>query len=242
MRHAFLMLACIAIMICSCKKDKINTVKQEQDDPNWIKLEIPNARDAYAFAGSIDDTLLVTTWVKAYFTTNKGKTWQESKNFNGQVQGLITSGDSVIALAATGGLELEGTYGAGLAQYYTLDYGRSWNPYLKPDGGYRSKSIGISQSADKQVTYKLKYNVSPLTKNDYTAYIHNPTQITRTIYGSTNLINFPFKRKIHNLYLDNHDRLYVAASGGAYIAETNSFNGGGTDDSAIIYISRNTLP
>jgi len=130
MKKLVLIITSICFIIASCKKDNKSPVVTNQEDPNWIKLEIPNGRAAYAVAGNIDDTLLVTTWTKAYFTTDKGKTWQESKNFNGPIQGLYTSKDTVMALLATGGLELEGTLKASLAQFYTLDLGKSWNRYM----------------------------------------------------------------------------------------------------------------
>ena len=76
MKKLILIITAIAFIIASCKKDNKPETVKNQDDPNWIKLEIANAGEAYAVAGNIDDTLLVTTKAKAYFTTDKGKTWQ----------------------------------------------------------------------------------------------------------------------------------------------------------------------
>jgi hypothetical protein len=73
----------------------------KQQDLDWIKLEIPAGREAYAIAGDLDKTLLVTTWTKAYYTSDKGKTWQESKNFNGHVPGLFERNDTIFSMEAT---------------------------------------------------------------------------------------------------------------------------------------------
>lgn len=131
MKKLLLIISAIAFIIASCKKDNKSPVVTNQEDPNWIKLEIPNGRTAYAIAGNIDDTLLVTTHTKAYFTTDKGKIWQESKNFNGPIQGLYTNKDTVMSLLLTGGLELEGTLKASVAQFYTLDMGKKLEPLLR---------------------------------------------------------------------------------------------------------------
>ncbi|MBC7921915.1 MAG: hypothetical protein H7Z75_12600 [Ferruginibacter sp.] len=85
-----LFLACIAFGMGSCKKEDSPVM----EDPDWIRLEVPTGREAYAIAGDIDKTLLVTTWTKAYYTTDRGKTWQESKDFQGPVPGLFVHNDT----------------------------------------------------------------------------------------------------------------------------------------------------
>ncbi|NHA07090.1 hypothetical protein G7092_25045 [Mucilaginibacter sp. HC2] len=238
MKKLVLIITAIAFIIVSCKKDNSSSVVKTQEDPNWIKLEIPNGNAAYAVAGNIDGTLLVTTKAKAYFTTDQGKTWQESKNFNGPIQGLYASKDTVLALLATGGLELEGTLKASIAQFYTLDMGKSWNRYLDYQRAQKiSKPIGIVQSAQNKVTYELKYNTKPASANS-NAYVHGPT----TILKDGQSINLPFQVRIENLYMDSNDRLYVAASGNIYNQEKGDFIYNGDNTSAVIYVSRKALP
>ncbi|SDP25692.1 hypothetical protein SAMN05428975_0889 [Mucilaginibacter sp. OK268] len=238
MKKLLLIISAIAFIIASCKKDNKSPVVTNQEDPNWIKLEIPNGRTAYAIAGNIDDTLLVTTHTKAYFTTDKGKSWQESKNFNGPIQGLYTNKDTVMSLLLTGGLELEGTLKASVAQFYTLDMGKNWNRYLDYQRAQKiSKPIGIVQSAQNKVIYELKYNTKPVSTNS-NAYTHRPTTILR----EGNTLDFPFNARIENLYMDSNDRLYVAASGGIYNKEKDTFTFNGDNTPAVIYVSRKALP
>jgi hypothetical protein len=237
MKKLTLIITAIFFIITSCKKDNKSPVVTNQEDPNWIKLEIANGNAAYAVAGNIDDTLLVTTKAKAYFTTDKGKTWQESKNFNGPIQGLYVSKDTVFALFTTGGLELDGTLKASLTQFYTLDLGKTWNRYMNYERSLKmSKLIGIVQSANK-ITYALKYNTKPVSANS-NAYVHGPTTILR----DGNTLNFPFKAQIENLYMDSNDRLYVTASGGVYNKEKDTFTFNGDNIPAVVYVSRKALP
>jgi hypothetical protein len=238
MKKLILVVTAISFIIVSCKKDK-SPVVTNQEDPNWIKLEIPNGSAAYAVVGNIEDTLLVTTLTKAYFTTDKGKTWQGSKNFNGPIKGLYTNKDTVMSLLLTGGLELEGTAKASVAEYYTLDMGKSWKRYLDYLRAEKiSKPIGIVQSAQNKVTYELKYNTKPVSANS-NAYTHGPTAILRD--GKS--LDLPFQVRIENLYLDNNDRLYVAASGGVYDKEKDTFIfNQGSNTPAVVYVSRKALP
>ncbi|MEZ2335672.1 hypothetical protein AB6735_08545 [Mucilaginibacter sp. RCC_168] len=237
MKKLILIITTISFIITSCKKDK-SPVITNQEDPNWIKLEIPHGNTAYAIAGNIDDTLLVTTYTKAYFTTDKGKTWQESKNFNGPIQGLYTNKDTVMSLLLTGGLELEGTLKASVVQFYTLDMGKTWNRYLDYQRAQQiTKPIGVVQSAQNKVTYELKYNTKPVSANS-NAYTHGPTTILR----DGNTFDFPFKLRIENLYMDSNDRLYVAASGGVYDKEKDMFIFNESNTPAVIYVSRKALP
>jgi len=238
MKKLTLIITAIAFIVVSCKKDNKSPVVTNQPDPNWIRLEIPNGKAAYAVAGNIDDTLLVTTWTKAYFTADQGKTWQESKNFNGPIQSLYTNKDTVMSLLLAGGLELEGTLKASVAQFYTLDMGKSWNRYLNYQRAQKIiMPIGIVQSAQNKTTYQLKYNTKPASANS-TSYIHDPTTILR----DGNALELPFKVRIRNLYMDSKDRLYVAASGGIYNQDKDAFTFNEGNTPAVIYVSRKELP
>lgn len=44
------------------------------NDPNWLKLEVPAGGIVSAVAGSMEDTLLVTTtYNKSYYSADRGK-------------------------------------------------------------------------------------------------------------------------------------------------------------------------
>lgn len=212
------------------------------EDPDWIKLEIPTGREAYAIAGDIDKTLLVTTWTKAYYTTDRGKTWQESKNFNGPIPGLLVRNDTTFALHIRRFDRQGALLGAWDALYFTADYGKTWQDYLRHYKTYLDdvKPIGTVKSATGTV-YAIKANATPTAPGSPTASI-NPSELTREDAQGQQTVRFPFKQNLINLHLDAQNRLYVAASGGRYQPENNGFFC--CDDSmpAVVYVSRRPLP
>jgi hypothetical protein len=234
MKRILLIAVIISFIIASCKKDNNSSTTNKEDD--WIKLEIPNAPEAYAVAGDIDDTLLVATWTKAYFTADRGKTWQESKTFDTSVEGLYMSGDTVMALMHFNDIQADGIYKAISAQYYTLNFGKTWYTYNNRNATNISQLIGIVQSPINKATYKLKFNTTSIPGPDI--YIHHPTDILK----NGNIISFPFKRRLENLYLDKESRLYVTASGGTYNENTDTFDCCPVTTPALIYISKKPMP
>lgn len=231
-------LGIISLLFFACKNEAISPQEKtdrETLDPKWIKLTIPEGREALAVAGSIDDTLLVTTWSKTYRSVDKGKTWQLSRDFNSVIRGLLTNKDTVITLVATGGLELKDTYVASSAQYFTLDYGLTWTHYQKMDASNRFKKIGITDVRDG-ISYALKYNVQYISDNSYT---HKPTDIVKVTAKGEQKLEFPFIRKLNNLSFDKNNRLYVAAQGIDYTSgEKTRYD----NSPAIVYVSRKPLP
>ncbi|RYF66950.1 MAG: hypothetical protein EOO39_22130, partial [Cytophagaceae bacterium] len=67
MKKGLLWLAALTAMLSCGQQDPASpSPAQPEQDPNWIKLSIPTGREAFAIAGDIDKTLLVSTWTKAY--------------------------------------------------------------------------------------------------------------------------------------------------------------------------------
>ena len=80
-RNVLLSLPLSLLFLVSCEENKPNAA--ERDLLGWTEIIVPNGREAHAIAGSIDDTLLVTTMLSAYFTTDGGAPWQESPDLGG---------------------------------------------------------------------------------------------------------------------------------------------------------------
>lgn len=224
------------LFVIACSSD--DEVKEEVfNDPDWLKLEIPNGREAYAIAGSLDDTLIVTTWTKAYYTVDEGKTWIESFDFQGPVMGLLEVNDTIFSLSATGSDEL-GNRCASLAQRFTLNMGNTWKYTYHPN---LVKRIGFAESL-QGTEYYLKENLTPTAPGASSFYV-NPTDVMKkSTTGIEENISFPYKHNILNLYVDSDDRLYIAASGGQYQEETNTFLCCEPDWAAIVYVSRKSKP
>ncbi len=227
--------------VIGCKKKDVTTEATKEEvfnDPNWIQIKVPNAGEINAVAGSIDDTLLITTRTKALFTTNKGTTWQESKNFSGTVPGLLVVKDTIYALIASGSdAKYEKTF-ASLSQYYTLNKGVSWNNSAYQNL-YKSTQIGISTSKDGSV-FKLNYHTGA-DKNGKGNSNVLQTIITRTDRsGNPQSFIYPTKRQPLNLFIDKQDRLYIPTSGG-YFTDAGVLYASSVSDPAYIYVSKKAV-
>lgn len=234
MRKYFYFFSLLILIACS-EDHHVPEKDNEFNDPDWFKLEIPTGREAYAIAGSIDDTLLVSTWTKVYYTTDQGKTWKESRDFQGPVMGFLERNDTIFALRASG-LDGQGQNYATLAQYLTTDHGKNWE--YKPQSQLK-KRIG-STTASSGAEYFLKENMTPDSPGSTSGYV-NPTDIMKHYGADAFNISFPYKHNILNLHVDSEDRLYIAASGGIYNEERNTFYC--CDDSmpAIVYVSKRAM-
>lgn len=220
----------LMLLLAACSADDHDHVV---NDPDWLKLEIPNAREAFAVAGNIDDTLMVTTWTKAYYTIDQGKTWVESYDFQGPVMGLLEKSDTIFSLHGTL-FNVDGFKYAASGRRYTVDYGDSWTYTHRPELQQRIGSVKSSSG----IEYFLKENLTPVEEGSNTFTV-NPTDImARSAGGEESRIQFPYKHNILNLYMDMEDRLYIIASGGVYREETNSFLCCSEEMSAIVYVSR----
>ncbi len=241
-----LVLLVAVLLTWSCKPDARREVAPAPEDPDWIRLEIPNGREAYAIAGDIDKTLLVTTWTKAYYTTDRGKTWQESKDFQGPVPGLFVLRDTVFSLQSSG-QDPAGQPYASTGQYFTVDYGRTWqhsSQHYTTQAGYQfysqlSRPLGIVQAAGG-ITYRIKRNSTPVSPGSTSVYI-NPSELLKEDQFGIQTVRLPFRHQLYNLHLDDSNRLYVTASGGT-VLENNRIYCCEDEMPAIVYVSRKPLP
>lgn len=243
MRNIFLLLATF-MAAASCVQNDSRVVQPvgTTEDPDWIKLEIPTGREAYAIAGDLNKTLLVTTWTKAYYTTDQGRTWKESKNFDGPIPGLLVRNDTTFALHITRYDRQGKLLGAWDALHFTADYGRTWEYYSKYYKNYLDdvKPIGTVKSPTGTV-YTIQSHSTPTGPGSTTAFI-NPSEIKKQDGLSQETIRFPFKHRLINLHLDSQNRLYVAASGSTYQPENNGFFCCTDTMRAVVYVSRRPFP
>ncbi|RCR70539.1 hypothetical protein [Larkinella punicea] len=239
MKKAIIFLVTL-VTILSCDQNTSSVTPAE--DPDWIKIEVPNGREVYAIAGDLDKTLLVTTWTKAYYSVDKGKTWQESKDFNGPVPGLLVRNDTTFSMEARSFDQQGKLLGSSLIHYFTTDYGKNWKSYFKFYKEYMDtiKPVGMVKSAEG-IIYTIKENKTPTAPGSSSYYI-NPGEIVKQNGLSQSLVRFPYKLNLMNLHLDTQGRLYVAASGGSYQPERNTFYCCPENLPGIIYVSKRRIP
>ena len=224
-----------ALFCCNDVEDKSPII--ENESPDWVKLEIPIGREAFAVSGDINSTLLITTWTKAFYTTDGGKNWQLSKDFQGPVD-LLERNDTVFALIATG-IDTKGQSYASTCNQYTTDYGKSWHRDTTGKYFHLANPIGMTESITG-IIYRVKDNLTP-TSPGSSAYHSNPSGIEKYDQLAWNEFTFPLKLKINNLHLDGNNRLYIAASSGVFNKDNHLVS---PDDKspALVYVSKVALP
>lgn len=225
--NRFFPIVLIAMISLGCEEKEIIDGPEIYED--WIKLTIPDERGALAVFGDIDQILTVTTWTKSYFTQDGGRTWQMSRDFRGSIVGLLMANDTLFALHATTTDSL-GNKSAALAQHYSLDTGQTWHSYLDDYATQYIKTMG-TDTTSQGIIYKTVLNVNIDTVN--------PSSLLRSDGLLTNLMDVPFKHRLHDVYVDQNDRVYVGAAGDRHNSEDNTL---WCCEDAFIYVSRDTSP
>ncbi len=217
------------------------------EDPNWLKLEIPTdwtaGDQAYAVAGSLADTLLVSTNAKLYRTTDQGKTWQVSHNFHGSVWGLLPRHDTLFALVNYRPNSQGAPAFAANADKYTVDFGTTWayTTAVLPYATARATSMPIGQVSAAGVAYQLRANTQPIAGS--TARLVVASDLLRTdAAGQQRALRLPGRHYLNNLHLDADNRLYVSASGLAFDETTGQAIESTQQKTAVVYVSRQPLP
>lgn len=211
----------------------------------WTEVIIPDGREAHAITGSIDDTLLVTTMMSAYFTTDGGETWQEPPDLGGTVFDVIERNDTVYALWVNGLRDYAGPpfiadqRHASIGSEYTTDYGNRWHHNINRNQYDMISPVGIDTSTSG-VTYRIKDNITPLTP-DTSSYRTNYSTVEMYYQGSWQTIDFPFEYELNNLYVDDDNRLYVSAGTWQYVLD-NQITGPDEQYPGLVYIYQEPVP
>jgi hypothetical protein len=224
----------LVLLLLACEEQVIN-VEEYKD---WVRLSIPKGEEALALAGDIENTLLVATKSKAFYTTDMGQTWVESKDFQGPVFGLLHRGDTIVALFNKTKNE-RGLPEATLGYLYTLDLGRSW--HFDESGRYLKATVPIGAVASP---LGIKYRIHR-EEGDSLALgkVVTPSVVEKWPHLENEWVplSLPVAMKVNHLYLDRNNRLYLAASYGTFSPE--GIHQSPTDKSpAWVFISKQILP
>ena len=228
----------VSVFLVACDKSEIVRPSVGNESPDWIKLEIPNGREAFAVVGDIDKRLLVTTWTKAYYSDDRGSTWQESHDFQGHILALPERNDTVFALITSEYLDRDGYRATSICQYYTTDYGKRWEAKNSSKYSQLTSRIGIAES-DAGIIYRVKENLSPIPGS--ISYSYNPSFIQKSVGTFWNNLDIQMSLRINNIHLDANNFLYLATSSGKFDVN-NNFLGAGIGSAAVVYVSKKVLP
>ena len=237
-----------AFLAISCQKKDVAPI--EAADPDWVKLEIPTewsaGEQAYSLVGDIDHTLLVSTIVGLYATSDQGKTWQKLRTTSQIVWALMSSNDTIFALNSYRTNSQGDKLAACFAEEFSTDFGRTWaytdilgpNSYEK----YRAFRYPLGQVSAAGYAYRTRENTVSVPNSTSRLVVASDLLRTNAASGQQ-VMRLPGRHYLNNLYLDARNRLYVAASGVGFDAETGTvvdFTRGSS--TAVVYVSRRPLP
>jgi hypothetical protein len=243
-RASSLSLLAIALAAASCHRRDDTVVPLT--DPDWIKLTVPLAfptsDEVYALAGDLDQTLLVATKTTVFTTSDKGQTWQKSKDFGGPMPCLLQRQDTILAFNLFGRSTPRGEHEAKDAHYFTRDFGKTWvSTRSLPNAEHYlnlGQTAGRLQAAG--VTYFLQGNSIPDATTSGQLLL--ATDLYRTSASGTTTVRLPARHYLNNLHFDGQHRLYVAASGLAFDPITQQAIDPTLQKQGIVYISRQPFP
>ncbi|HEX8349445.1 MAG TPA: hypothetical protein VF598_05770 [Hymenobacter sp.] len=248
---SLLLLLSVALLAASCSKTEVEVIPSvppapkdpdEVENVKWARLKLPSdspTDQVYAVAGDLDKTLLVATQTKVYASSDGGKKWKESKNFQAPVPYLLQRNDTVFAFRFTKGGVMYGERTAFEVSDITIDYGKTWIETQKLP--QRKKYLKMEQPTGRvQVagsTYYIKANIAPPPNS--TPIASDLIRITGT---EQTILTLPSRHYLNNLHLDAQNRLYVAASGLTFDEKTGEPIQPKDNKQVILYVSRKPLP
>ena len=228
-------------VLSSCSKEK-NAIELPPtfSDPNWMRIEIANGKEAHAVYGNLDDTLTVSTLYEIRQTYDKGKTWVNVKTTHQPFYGLLVKGDSIFTLSSKSLKSQSGQMLASFSQYLSLDKGTSWKSYYEG-----AKSINRSKEyatvyPDNKLAIRLKEHLEPINGNpNHNSVLKSTIEIVEN--GNARTLLLPFNNQITNLYLDKMGRLYVSATSAIYDKTSGKYSANEKAEPAIIYVSKKSI-
>ncbi|WP_443939113.1 hypothetical protein [Pedobacter sp. MW01-1-1] len=236
----FLKIAALAVLLSSCDKKNIFDEPQTFNDPNWIRIEIADGKEAHAVYGSIDDTLMVSTLDAIRQTTDKGKTWRLAKTNNQPIYSFLAKADTIFALKANFLKSQSNQAIASYSDYFSLNNGVTWlNADIFDVSKQRSQEYGIVHP-NNQITLRIKENLEPINGNPaYNYVLKSDIEIIKN--GTTKILDIPFNNQITNLHLDKKGRLYISATSSIHDKTSKKYADYEKAGSAIIYISKQNI-
>ena len=238
------LLPALALLTTACQHHPTDPTPAE--DPTWLKLEIPTQweRDqAFAVAGDLDQTLVVSTTTSLYTTADRGKTWQLTRTVAQAVWGLLPRRDTLFALTNYQADLQNNKLVAVFADYFTTDQGQTWT-YTTPRysyAEYRAMYQPFGQVSAAGRTYRVQDNWVPAGTGN--GLVQRASDLLRTdAAGRPQALRLPARCLLNNLSLDAKNRLYVTASARQFDEATGEPVAAEKKNTAVLYVSRQPLP
>ena len=239
-----LLLGSVALLATACQ----HRDPTPAEDPTWLKLEIPTKweRDqAFAVAGDLDRTLVVSTTTGLYTTTDRGQTWRLTRTVAQPAWGLLLRRDTLFALTSYRADLQNNKLAAVNADYFTTDQGQTW-AYTAPRYSYeeyRAMQQPFGQVSAAGFTYRVQDNWVPVGQGN--GRVQRASDLRRTdAAGRSQTLRLPARCLLNNLSLDAQNRLYVTASARQFDEATGEPEPVAAEqrNTAVLYVSRQPLP
>lgn len=238
--------SCLLFIAAACQKKDAEVKPLEAEDADWIKLEVPSPIPtddlAYAIAGDLDKTLLVSTKFMVYATSDRGKTWQISKNSQGPVPLLLERNDTILAFRHASNIE---SFGEGMARdihSFTTDYGKTWFDTSRLPAQQYIRYRDTQHPAGRVQVNGAAFSVKGNTKagpNVTSSRVVVASDLLRTDgSGQATDVRLPARHFLQGLHLDAQNRLYVGASGQRFDEVTGDYINPTVGGPAVVYVSR----
>lgn len=235
----------LTLLAVACRKAE--TPPAEDQDPTWLKLEIPtrwSSDQAFAITGSLDQTLLVTTTTGIYSTADRGQTWQLRHTVAQNVWGLLPRHDTIFALISYRANQND-KLTTNEPDYFTTNFGQTWaytSPVM-PAAQYRAITQPYARVSAASVSYRVQDNWVPYPAAGSNSKVQRASDLLRTTAtGQPQVVRLPGRHYLNNLHLDAQNRLYVAASSMRFDETTGEPLNETRASTAIVYVSRQPLP
>lgn len=230
----------ISISAFACKKTSVPATENPESNYNekdWMRIKIPSGGEALAIAGSITDTLVVTSLYDTYLITKNGrKVTPTLKNLR-TIPGLLSVQDTIYALVAQSFDAKYEKHFTAIASYYTLDKGQNWHN-ISLFG--KSMLNGVATSSNR-TSFNLQYHAgADLNGNHNSNWVLRTTINKTTASGSSTKFTPPIEnRQPINLHIDQNNRLYITTGGG--FSDAGVYMSPSSQNPAYIYISKDPV-
>jgi hypothetical protein len=230
MKSLYYSIALFLVFLAACKREHSTSIQPDPiEDQNWYILTAPDAREIKGVYGDIDDRLVITDGRKIYFTTDKGRSWQNGDyNANIGLFGFSALGDTLLVLNTLSTTSASpGDLFATRPSHYSLDMGSTWRPYAST-----REEIMVPMNRVKSFS-GVEYAIKQQTSGGYIETTGISTSTGKTI-------TLPARHQIKSLFLDQKSRLYVAGS--AAICGDNKTFAFCASENGTLYVSKKTQP
>jgi hypothetical protein len=241
---------CVLLMfIISCKGPE-NDVKADtvlDEYPDWHVIKSPTDQTIFGVWGNYDKTILITTLLSIYRSSERGENWEQVHNQSLGMNGIAQFQDTLYTMNILANQTKKSDYQQVLvhADNYSVDDGKTWHRYVA-----RNPILADLPEFDSPNKFLINPIIAP-SKVSYQinrVYLDGPNATTGNfetpgvLKSTGEKIDLPQLHQIQSLSFDDQQRIYIAGSD-AVCGSKESFkfcnSKGGR---GVVYVSKDPQP